>query len=193
MNFPEIKTILNKKSVGIAGAGGLGSNCAAALVRCGIGNLIIADFDKVEESNLNRQFYFHHQLGKAKVEAIHENLVNINPDLKISAHNVKLTPANIPYIFEDIDVLVEAFDLAAEKEMIIETALENWPDRPIVVGSGMAGIGNIEALRIKEYGNLIVCGDEAEEVGPDNPPLAPRVGIVAHMQADVVIRILLKD
>ncbi len=193
MKFSELKAILNTKTIGIAGAGGLGSNCAVALTRCGIGKLVIADFDNVEESNLNRQFYFHDQIGSSKVEAITENLLRINPDLNISAHNIKLTPGNIPDLFKHVDVLVEAFDLADQKEMFIETALENWPERPIVVGSGLAGIGNIEALKIRKYRNLFVCGDEAEEAGPNNPPLAPRVGIVAHMQADVVIEILLRN
>ena len=191
MKFPELKAILNNKTVGIAGAGGLGSNCAVALTRSGIGKLVIADFDIVEESNLNRQFYFHDQLGENKVDAIEENLLRINPDLNISTHFIKLTCNNIPDVFEHVDVLIEAFDLADQKEMLIETALEYWPERPLVVGSGMAGIGNINDLGIKKYGNLYVCGDETEEVGPNNPPLAPRVGIVAHMQADIVLSILI--
>ena len=63
MTFNEIKKILQQKIVGIAGAGGLGSNCAVALARVGIGTLIIADFDVVSESNLNRQYYFYDQIG----------------------------------------------------------------------------------------------------------------------------------
>jgi shikimate 5-dehydrogenase len=58
MNFSDIRKNLQNKTAGIAGAGGLGSNCAAALARCGIGRLVIADFDVVSESNLNRQFFF---------------------------------------------------------------------------------------------------------------------------------------
>ena len=59
MEFKQIKERLKDFRIGIAGAGGLGSNCAMALVRSGITKLIIADFDSVDESNLNRQFYFH--------------------------------------------------------------------------------------------------------------------------------------
>ena len=55
------------RRVGIAGAGGLGSNCAAHLVRAGMKKLVIADFDVVNESNLNRQFFFRNQLGQKKV------------------------------------------------------------------------------------------------------------------------------
>ena len=61
-NFKKIKENLKTKIVGIAGAGGLGSNCAASLARTGVGKLIIADFDVVSEANLNRQFYFYDQI-----------------------------------------------------------------------------------------------------------------------------------
>jgi sulfur carrier protein ThiS adenylyltransferase len=192
MKFSQIKSVLTTKTVGIAGAGGLGSNCAQALVRCGLGHLVLADFDVVEAGNLNRQFYFRDQIGMIKVDALRENLLKINPKVRIITHNVKIKPENIARFFDKVDVLVEAFDLADQKEMIIETALDHWPARPLVVGSGLAGLGKISSLEEKNYGELYICGDEIEETGPENPPLAPRVGIVANMQADVVIRILLK-
>ena len=62
----NIASVLGIKTVGIAGAGGLGSNVAPALVRSGVGKLIIADYDTVSESNLNRQFYFANQIGRPK-------------------------------------------------------------------------------------------------------------------------------
>ena len=192
MNFDDIKSILAGKRVGIAGAGGLGSNCASALVRCGLGNLVIADFDKVEISNLNRQFYFMNQVGIPKVEALKTNLLRIYPDVNIVIHNILIDPTNIAGIFDGVEVLVEALDQADQKEMLIESALEKWPDRPLVVGSGMAGFGKTEKIRIKKYDQLYICGDEIEEIGPENPPLAPRIGIVANMQDDAVLEILLK-
>ena len=54
---------MSKFRVGIAGAGGLGSNCAVALARSGVGTLVIADFDIIEAANLNRQYYFTDQIG----------------------------------------------------------------------------------------------------------------------------------
>ena len=62
--------ILENAKVGIAGAGGLGSNVAMLLVRAGMKKLVIADFDIVNESNLNRQFFFRHQLGEKKIDAL---------------------------------------------------------------------------------------------------------------------------
>ena len=59
--------------IGIGGAGGLGSNVAVNLVRSGITDIKIADFDVIEQSNLNRQFYFRDQIGQNKVNALYEN------------------------------------------------------------------------------------------------------------------------
>lgn len=65
------------------------------------------------------------------------------------------------------------------------------PSVPLVVGLGMAGWGMSNSIHCRNAGNLYVCGDEISEIGPDMPPLAPRVGIVANMQANVVMEILL--
>jgi sulfur carrier protein ThiS adenylyltransferase len=191
MNWLSIQEKLKTRSAGIAGAGGLGSNCAAALVRVGIGRLVICDFDCVEESNLNRQFYFRDQLGQPKVEALKTNLFRINPLLILEIHQIRLDAVSIAELFSDVDVLFEAFDRADQKEMIIETALFTWPLRPLIIGSGMAGFGDSNSIRMRSSGNLYICGDESAEVGPDSPPLAPRVGMVSHMMANVGIDLLL--
>jgi sulfur carrier protein ThiS adenylyltransferase len=193
MNWVAINAKLKTMSAGIAGAGGLGSNCAAALVRVGIGRLVICDFDLVDESNLNRQFYFRDQIGQPKVDALKANLLRINPFLTIDIHQITLNSDNIPELFSDVDVLFEAFDRADQKVMIIESALTTWPLRPLIIGSGMAGFGNCHTLHLRSSGNLYICGDESTEISPEMPPLAPRVGIVANMMANTGIELLLKN
>ena len=193
MSFDEIKKILGEKTIGIAGAGGLGSNCAVALARVGIGKIIIADFDVIVESNLNRQYFFHDQLGQKKVLAIKSNIQRINPSVVVDARVIKLIPENIPQIFAGCDVIVEAFDLADQKQMIIETVLEAFPSIPIISGVGLAGFGNNNALKTQKTDNLYICGDQENETSDTLPPLAPRVGIVANMQANLVLEILLKE
>lgn len=191
MTWEEIQEIMSRCSVGIAGAGGLGSNCAVALVRSGLGHVVIADFDRVDQTNLNRQYYFHDQVGLSKVEALTANLLRINPNVIVQAHNITLTPRNIPSVFDSVDILVEALDQAEQKEMLIECALSNWPNRPLVIGSGMAGYGMADSIRVRSVHPIIVCGDEFSEISSDSPPLAPRVGIVSNLQANAVLELLL--
>jgi sulfur carrier protein ThiS adenylyltransferase len=193
MRLSDIENHLKKFRVGIAGAGGLGSNCAAALARTGIGTLVIADFDKVEPSNLSRQYYFVNQIGMMKAEALKDNLLRIRPEMNVVIHQVKLNKENIPSLFAGCHVIVEAFDRSDMKEMLIETVQNELPGVPLIVGSGMAGWGKNDILKFRQIDEtLYVCGDELSEASDDLPPLAPRVGIVASMQANAVVEILMK-
>ncbi|MDO9511008.1 MAG: sulfur carrier protein ThiS adenylyltransferase ThiF [Bacteroidales bacterium] len=189
----QIRDKLKYKTVGIAGAGGLGSNCAQALVRVGVGHIIIADFDVVEVSNLNRQFYFYNQIGTPKVIALKENLLRIDPKASVSSIHTKLSPDNLIRYFACCDVVVEAFDLAVMKQMLIETMAEQLPHIPVVCGLGMAGWGNSDKIRMQKLGNLHICGDQESEVSEMLPPLAPRVLMVSGMEANEVLAILLND
>ena len=86
----EERAALESARIGIAGAGGLGSNCAMHLVRAGVRHLTVADFDVVNESNLNRQFFFRDQLGQKKVDALKTNLLRIDPEADIRAVDKRL-------------------------------------------------------------------------------------------------------
>lgn len=192
MILSEIKEKLKTKTVGIAGCGGLGSNCAVALARVGIGTLVLADFDIVSESNLNRQYYFLSQVGEPKAPALKRVIHQINPSVYVIAYEIKLDPAHILRYFRDCDVIVEAFDQADQKEMLIETVLSAFPEKPLIVGTGMAGWGMNQGIHYRHEENLHICGDEITEISENVPALAPRVGMVANMQANVVLEILLK-
>jgi sulfur carrier protein ThiS adenylyltransferase len=193
MTFSDIKAHLSRFRVGIAGAGGLGSNCAAALARCGVGTLVIVDFDIIEESNLSRQYYFTDQVGSFKTEALKENIRRINGDVVVIDHQHNIEYQNITELFSGCDVIVEAFDRAEMKQMIIETIQLKMPGIPIVAASGLAGWGKSDLIRCRKIDDtLYICGDESSEVSEELPPMAPRVGMVANMQANVVIEILMK-
>jgi len=191
MKFEKIKSILSTKNVGIAGCGGLGSNCAVALARVGIGKLVLADFDIIEESNLNRQYFFYDQIGKPKVFSLKENILRINPSIKIEEYNIKLSEKEIVDLYKNCDVIVEAFDKAEMKEMIVETVQTFFSEKYLVCGVGLAGWGGNDLIRTERFGNLFIVGDQLNETNEDDPPLAPRVGIVANMMANVVLEILL--
>lgn len=193
MNFSEIRNHLGNFRVGIAGAGGLGSNCAVALARSGVGTLVIADFDIVEKQNLNRQYYFIDQIGILKTLALQKNISRINSQVQVITHQVILNSNNIPSVFAGCNIIVEAFDRSDMKEMLIETVQLKMPGTPLIVGSGMAGWGKNESIRYRKIDDtLYICGDESSEVSENLPPMAARVGMVANMQANVVIDILMK-
>lgn len=191
MEFREIMLKLNDKTVGIAGCGGLGSNVAVALARVGIGKLIIADFDRIEEGNLNRQYFFIDQIGEYKATALKNNISKINQNVIVHEHVVKLRPEEIKELFTDCDVIVEAFDKAEMKEMIAETVLTEFPTKPLICGVGLAGWGGNELIKVERHDNLYIVGDHISETSEDDPPIAPRVGIVANMMANVVLELLL--
>jgi sulfur carrier protein ThiS adenylyltransferase len=182
---------LQKVKVGIAGAGGLGSNCAANLVRSGFRQLVLVDFDSVEPSNLNRQFYFADQVGMAKVEALRVNLLRINPDLDLTVKLQCLTAANLDECFGDCQVVVEALDRPETKRLLIE---HFWRTAKLLVAaSGLAGWDDADRLvtrRVKA--NLYLVGDQVTAVGADQPPLAPRVNIAAAKEANVILKWVLE-
>ena len=181
---------LSRSVVGVAGAGGLGSNAAAALARAGVGRLIIADFDRLEAPDLNRQYYFVDQIGRLKVEALAENLRRMNPFSRYDVHAVRVEPSNVASLFGEADLLIEAFDAADQKQMLVEAWLRLFPSRPIIVGSGLAGYGGNNALRQRELGRLYVIGDEESACDACSAPMGPRVGAVAAMQANLAVELL---
>jgi sulfur carrier protein ThiS adenylyltransferase len=191
---PGIHQKIKRSVVGIAGLGGLGSNVAIALARIGVGTLILVDFDVVEPSNLNRQQYFIHQIGMPKVEALQENISKINPYVKVLPYNEKLDKKNMERIFKEAAVVVEAFDRAEEKAMLINVISEKMPEKYIVAASGVAGYGDNNEIRTVRFSSKIfIVGDQKTAAQPGIGLMAPRVGIVAHHQANTVLRILLGE
>ena len=189
----EQRAILANARIGIAGAGGLGSNCAMHLVRSGIRHLVIADFDRVSESNLNRQFFFADQIGRKQVEALGVNLLRIVPELDLELLAEEVTGGNAVTLFGACDIVIEAFDSAAAKQMLIRTMTA--AGKPVVAASGIGGLGRSNALRLHRMagGKLYVAGDLESDVAGGFDPFSPRVGIVAAMQANTVIALLLGE
>jgi len=191
---PGVHERVKAATVGIAGLGGLGSAVAIALARVGVGRLVVADFDVVEPSNLNRQQYFVDQLGLPKCEALAANLKRVNPYVKLQAHNARVTPDNAGVLFGEVDVLVEAFDRADQKAMLMESFAAARPDKPVVMASGLAGHGPGGTIGIRRLGKRVyVIGDLESEARPGRGLMAPRVGVAAHMQANTVLRLLLGE
>ncbi len=191
---PGVHERVKRAAVGIAGAGGLGSAVAVALARSGVGRLVIADFDVVEPSNLNRQQFFVDQIGVPKVEALRENLARINPYVQVSAFNGRLDSGNIAGVFAGCDVMVEAFDGADQKAMLVETCRIRLPQVPLVAASGLAGYAPSNTVVTRRAGTrFYLVGDGETAARPGEGLMAPRVGIAAHHQANAVLRLLLGE
>ena len=191
----DVNDIMKKSIVGVAGLGGLGSNICAMLVRMGVGKLIIADFDTVDLSNINRQNYFVRHLNMNKADATEDVLKEIDPNVRIEKHNVKLNPENIRNVFGGCDVICEALDSATEKTMFIQNALALCSAAKIVAGSGMAGYGRSNEIRTeKKLDRLYLCGDGIDLEEKDSVMTAPRVILcAAHMANTVVAVLTVKD
>ena len=186
---PEERAALESVRVGIAGAGGLGSNCAMHLVRAGVKHITIADFDVVNESNLNRQFFFRDQIGQKKVEALKANLLRIEPDADIRIVDTKLDASSTKELFADCTIVVEAFDVVEAKAMILAALAGSG--KKLVTASGLAGWGRSNAMKVRKMGNIVAIGDGETSVGDGAAPVSPRVGIAAAMEANAVVSLLL--
>ena len=109
--------------IGIAGTGGIGSNVAMHLVRSGITNLKFGDFDRIEKSNLNRQFYFEEQIGKYKSETLKENLTKISQG-NYEVEVIKFEKENMREFFKDCDIVVDGFDKKEYKALLLEEVFD---------------------------------------------------------------------
>jgi len=189
---PEIHNKIKKAKIGIAGLGGLGSNIAAMLVRAGISDLVIADHDVVDITNINRQNYGIDQIGIVKTDATEQQLRRIDPYVKIKKHNLRLDRSNIPRIFKDRDIVCEAFDAPSEKAMLINAVLEECPGTKVVSGSGMAGFGRSNEITTKRlFDGLYICGDGIDMEDVAGGLMAPRVNICAGHMANTVMSLIL--
>ncbi len=186
----RIRNILKKYRVGIAGLGGLGSNAATALVRAGVKKFVLVDFDRVEASNLNRQYFFADQIGKLKTAALRENLFRIYEDLEIEIINDRLEKGRMTKHFKKCDIVIEALDAADKKEALIIEMQEHLAGIPLVAASGVGGMGPSDGIRTVKTGNLYLCYNDA---GRENDVLiSSRVCIMANWEANLALEIMLE-
>lgn len=188
-------TELQKKfcaaSVAVCGLGGLGSNVCLCLARAGIGRLHIIDFDSVDISNLNRQQYTADQIGMSKAEAMTKNLKAAAPYCDIKADRMMISPENIEGLFDDEDIIIEAFDAPEQKVMLTEEVLTRYPDKYFIAAAGMAGLGSANDIRTQRIGKrFYLCGDGVSDVAELGSLFSARVMTCAAHEATVALRII---
>ena len=181
----------SKGRVAICGLGGLGSRVAELLTRAGVGYLRLLDFDRLEPTNLNRQWYFMEQLGMYKAEALAENLRRITPYVELDVHVVRITEENFSSLLTDVDVIVEAFDTADCKAMLVNGVREKLPQCPLVAASGMAGFASANEMRVRRLSdNFYLCGDGRSDVHAGDGLYGARVNICSAQEALTVLQLL---
>ena len=188
---PECLKTLMRIKIGIAGCGGIGSNCAHYLVRCGFKNFVLIDPDNVDESNLNRQFYFDTQAGYPKVEMLQQNLLSINNNLSIQTIQMQVNADNIETFLGQCDAIVEAFDNVQSKKILTEAFLHS--EKLVVTVSGMGGYGEPDAIICRKIkNNFYMVGDCMSEITNRVHPYAPKTNIAAAKQADIIFNYYLQ-
>lgn len=192
-NVKGISKKLKKTRVCILGLGGLGSNVAVLLARSGIGSLKLVDFDTVEASNLNRQQYRISHIGIKKTEAMKSIIREINPFVEVDILDIKVDRENIYSTVGDIEIVVEAFDRAETKAMILEELLTD-KNKIVISASGMAGLGSANEIVTKKIkDNFYLIGDNYSDYEEYSGIMPTRVMICAAHQANVVLRLILGE
>ena len=190
----ELQKKISSTTVAVCGLGGLGSNIAIALIRAGIGKLILIDFDKVDITNLHRQQYKANQIGLNKTDALQNNLKEINPYLETEIHTVCIDESNAKDLLFNADIICEAFDNAECKAMLTNYVLEKMPDKYIIASSGMAGLGSSNEIHTRKItSRFYLCGDEKSDVKDDIGLISSRVMLCAAHQAHMVLRIIANE
>ena len=116
---------IHSSTVAIIGVGGVGGLTAITLARSGIKNIIIQDFDVVEESNINRQIVASNKtIGKAKVDVLEEMIKDIDNNINVIKINQKFDKFNMDIFNYNIDYLVDAIDSFDSKCLLIDECLK---------------------------------------------------------------------
>lgn len=181
---------ISSACIGIIGCGGLGSNAAVCLARSGFKHFVLMDHDRVDYSNLNRQYFFYNDVGRLKAEVLKEKLLSINPGVQAEIYIEKADGGNIS-IFKTADALVEAVDTAETKAFIVSFGAANKIFT--VSSSGMAGYGDGKNMTVKQIGGVYITGDMVSGISGTMHPYAPKVAIAAALEADIILAHFMDD
>jgi tRNA A37 threonylcarbamoyladenosine dehydratase len=148
---------LRKSRVAVFGVGGVGSFTVEALARLGVGHLTLVDPDEVAESNINRQLIaLHSNIGKYKVDAARERVLDINPEADVKALKLFYLPENADeFDVSRFDCIVDAIDTVSAKLELITRA--KAAGVPIISSMGTGNKMHPEMLEIADISKTSVC------------------------------------
>lgn len=187
----DLQNKISAARVAVCGLGGLGSNIAIALARAGVGHLHLIDFDRVDLTNLNRQQYAVGQLGQYKTDALRETLSLVSPYCDVTCDTIKVTEENLPDLLKTEDYICEAFDRAEAKAMLVSGVLEHFPEKYLVAGSGLAGLGSANTIQTRRVSKrFYLCGDGTSDSSVGLGLVASRVLVCAAHEANMILRLI---
>lgn len=149
---------LKNSNIIVFGLGGVGGAAVESLVRAGIGNLSIVDFDTVDKTNLNRQIITTQStIGRAKVEVAKERILAINPEINLTIYHEKFLKENVDLFFKDkkYDYIVDAIDLVTAKLDLIEFATKS--KTPIISCMGTGNKLDPSRFQVADIKKTSVC------------------------------------
>jgi molybdopterin/thiamine biosynthesis adenylyltransferase len=178
----------------VVGLGGLGSPVAMYLAAAGVGTLLIADFDAVDLSNLQRQpLHTTDRIGMSKVDSARISLQALNPDIRIEGYKGSLTESTLPGLLDDVDLVVDASDNFATRFAVNAACF--GAGIPIVSGAAIRAEGQVAVFSGRVGGPCYQClyprHGRVDETCSANGVLAPLVGIIGSIQATEAIKVLI--
>ncbi len=177
----------------VIGAGGLGSPVIQYLAAAGVGTIAIADFDRVELHNLNRQIiHAEERIGQLKVDSAKQFVRAHNSTVQVAALSVQVTEANAEALIQDYDIIIDGSDNFETRYVVNDTCVAL--QKPLVYGSIFAFEGQVAVFNYRGSKHL-------RQLYPEAPPaaetatcdrygvLGPLPGIVGSMMAMQVLKI----
>lgn len=185
---------LLESSALIVGMGGLGSPVAMYLASAGVGHLILADFDNVELTNLQRQIlHSTEDIGRSKVDSAYDTLKKINPEITITRFKHKLEDETLSDLVPQVDIIIDGCD-NYETRFAVNRACVKFK-KPLVSGAAIRFEGQVAVFPNEGNSPCYHClykeGGEEEQTCSENGVLAPVTGMIGSIQAIEAIKVLL--
>lgn len=183
---------LNETKVLVAGLGGLGSGVVANLASVGIGTLGLLDCDKIEKSNLNRQFlHKYYDIGIEKTKSAQNWIKNYHPEIQTYTYNLKLDENNYEDIIQNYDIILDCFDSYVSKFLLNKIAIKH---NKILIHAGVSEFqGQVSTIIPKQTPCLNCLFESVSNLNEYEIKgiVSPVINIIASIQASEVMKLVL--
>lgn len=180
----------------IIGVGGLGSAVSIYLAAAGVGHLILVDFDKVDLSNLQRQIvHGTNDIGRLKVESARDQLLEINPEVRLTLIDHALQDDELLEQLAEVDVVVDASDNFKTRFALNAACVKSGT--PLVSGAAIRFEAQVSVFNPKDSSSpcyRCLYGENAatDETCTANGVMAPLLGIIGSMQAAEAMKLIMQ-